>query len=145
MRRAAQIFPLQLTLYDLRDLDQLSGILATVKGDGMDGLVMVSGGVIGGSANPRIGGEVLKARLPSVAESRAFSASGGLLASGADPFAMARQAANYVDKLLKGARPGDLPVELPSRFNVVVNLRTVRDLGITFPPLVLQQATEVIQ
>ena len=145
VQRAAQIFQLQLTLYDLRDLDQLSEILATVKGDGMDGLVVVSGGVLGGAANPRIGGEVLKSRLPAVAESRAFAANGGLLASGADPFAMARQAASYVDKLLKGARPGDLPIELPSRFNVVVNLRTARDLGITIPTSVLQQATEIIQ
>ena len=89
-------------------------MLATVKADGADGLVVVSGGVLGGGMNPRIGGEVLKSRLPAVAETRSFAVNGGLLAHGPNTIALARRAASYVDKILKGAKPADLPIELPT-------------------------------
>ena len=144
VQRAAQTLQLQLTSYDLRDLDQLSAVLSTVKADGADGLV-VAGGVLGGGANPRIGAEVLKARLPAAAGTRAFAVNGGLLAHGTNNDALARRSASYVDKLLKGAKPGDLPIELPTAFDFVINLKTAQALGLTIPPSVLQQATETIQ
>jgi ABC-type uncharacterized transport system substrate-binding protein len=69
----------------------------------------------------------------------------GLLAHGPDTAALARRAAGYVDKILKGARPGDLPIELPTTYTVVINLKSADSLGLTIPPSALQQATEVIQ
>ena len=143
--RAAQSLRLQLTAYDLRDLDQLSAVLSTVNADRADGLVFRSGGILAAGQNPRIGDEALKSRLPAVAESRLFAVNGGLLAHGSDGLAVAKRSASYVDKILKGAKPGDLPIELPTEFNIVVNLKTAQELGIAVPQSVLLRATEVIQ
>jgi putative tryptophan/tyrosine transport system substrate-binding protein len=68
-----------------------------------------------------------------------------LLAHGADTLALARRSATYVDKILRGARPGDLPIELPTEFTIVVNLKSAQELGIPVPQSVLQRATEMIQ
>jgi putative ABC transport system substrate-binding protein len=145
VQRAAQALHLELRSYDLRSLDDLGAVLSLASADGADGLVMVSGGVIAGGTDPRIGGEVLRARLPAVAEQRDFAVAGGLLAHGVDTLALVRRAASYVDKILKGAKPGDLPIELPTTFSLVVNLNTARNFGITVPQSVLLRATEVIQ
>jgi putative ABC transport system substrate-binding protein len=84
-------------------------------------------------------------RLPALAYQMAFPRAGGLMAYGVDRLDINRRAATYVDKLLKGARPGDLPMERPMRFEFVINLRTAQALDLTIPPHVLLQATEVIQ
>lgn len=84
-------------------------------------------------------------RLPGMYLFREFADEGGLLFHGTDLAALFRRGAAYVDKILKGARPADLPVEQPTRFDFVVNLKSAKALGLTIPPSVLQQATEVIQ
>ena len=75
----------------------------------------------------------------------AVNVAGGLLAYGPDAYALARRAAAQADKILKGAKPGELPVEQPDKFDFVVNLKTAQILGLTIPQSVLQQATEVLQ
>jgi putative ABC transport system substrate-binding protein len=84
-------------------------------------------------------------RLPALAYNMAFPRAGGLMAYGVDRLDINRRAATYVDKLLKGAQPGDLPMERPMRFDFIINLRTAEALGLTIPHHVLLQATEVIQ
>jgi putative tryptophan/tyrosine transport system substrate-binding protein len=84
-------------------------------------------------------------RLPALAYNMEFPPAGGLMAYGVDLLDINRRAATYVDKLLKGARPGDLPMERPMRFEFVINLKTAQALGLTIPHHVLLQATEVIQ
>ena len=84
-------------------------------------------------------------RLPTVSERREFVAEGGFLAYGPNLFEMGRRAAAYVDKILKGNKPADLPVEQPAAFELVINLKTAQELGLTIPPTLLFQATEVIQ
>ena len=84
-------------------------------------------------------------RLPAIAQNAEFPRAGGLLAYGPNRPDSFRRAATYVDKILKGARPGDLPMERPTRFDFLVNLRTAEALGLAIPPSVLQQATEAIQ
>jgi putative ABC transport system substrate-binding protein len=78
-------------------------------------------------------------------EQRTYPDAGGLQGYGPNILAAHRRAAAYVDKILKGATPAELPVEQPTAFDFVINLRTARTLGLTIPPSVLQQATEVIQ
>ena len=84
-------------------------------------------------------------RLPTMYDRRDYVAAGGLLAYGANLAELHRRAADYVDKILKGARPADLPVEQPTKFDLVVNLKTAQALGLTLPQPVLGQATEVLQ
>ena len=83
--------------------------------------------------------------LPAMFQTREFVGAGGLLAYGPSPADQHRRAATYVDKVLRGAKPADLPVEQPTKFDFLINLKTAQALGLAIPPSVLQQATEIIQ
>ena len=87
----------------------------------------------------------LKRRLPAVSYNREFAARGGLMAYGVDFDDQLRRAPGYVDRILKGARPSDLPVQQPSKFQFVINLKTADALGLTIPPSLLQRADEVVR
>ena len=87
----------------------------------------------------------LQHRLPAVSPSRAFAEEGGLLAYAARLADQYRQAAVYVDKILKGAKPADLPVQQPTKFELVINLKTAKVLGLDVPPTLLARADEVIE
>ncbi len=86
-----------------------------------------------------------QARLPTISHFRAFVENGGLLAYGVDLPALFRGAVSYIDRVLKGANPGELPYQLPTKFDFVINLKTAKALGLTIPPAVLARADEVIQ
>ncbi len=87
----------------------------------------------------------LKYRLPTTTDSKEFVETGGVLSLGPDIVDLYRRAATYVDKILKGAKPADLPMEQPTKFDLGVNLKTARALGLTIPPPIMVQATHVIQ
>ena len=86
-----------------------------------------------------------KRRLPTMGSRSTFVDAGGLMSYGADQLQLYRRAATYVDRILKGAKPGDLPIEQPKTFELVINLKTAKQIGVTIPPEILLQATKVIK
>jgi putative ABC transport system substrate-binding protein len=109
------------------------------------GALAVWGGAIFNSERRRLVDLAAKHRLPTVYPSRDFVDGGGLMAYGANLADLFRRAATYVDKILKGAKPSDLPVELPTKFELVINLKTAKALGLTIPPSLLARADQVIE
>ena len=93
----------------------------------------------------RIVGFALKSRLPSMYSSREVVDAGGLMSYGADHADSYRRVAYYVDKILKGAKPADLPVEQPTKFELVINLKTAKQIGLTIPQSMLYRADKVIK
>jgi putative ABC transport system substrate-binding protein len=89
--------------------------------------------------------QVARHRIPTVYTLRAFALSGGLISYGVDLADPWRQAATYVDRVLKGANPGELPVQQPTKFELVINLKTATALGLNVPPALLATADEVIE
>jgi putative ABC transport system substrate-binding protein len=90
-------------------------------------------------------GEIAARRLPAIYPYREFVEAGGLMSYGPSLPAMFGRAAHYVDRILKGTKPADLPVEQPMIFDFIVNMKTARELGITFPPEIQLQITDVIE
>jgi putative tryptophan/tyrosine transport system substrate-binding protein len=123
---------------------ELEGALQAVARERVGALIVLAAAYdVNG---PRIAEVAAKARLPVFSLSdNAVEKHFGLLAYGPDWLDMYRRAATYVDKILKGAQPADLPVQQPVKFNLTVNLKTAKQLGITIPPVVLLQATKVIE
>jgi putative ABC transport system substrate-binding protein len=144
VQSAASALGLELQSVEVRapgDFDSAFNTLAAANADALDAL---DESVIG-SHFTEIAEFALTSRLPSISESRPFAAVGGLATYGPDARDLYRRAAMYVDKILKGANPGELPIEQPTKFDFAINLKTARTLGITVPPAVLAQATEFLQ
>jgi putative ABC transport system substrate-binding protein len=93
----------------------------------------------------RIAALAIKSRLPSMYGGRAAVDAGGLMSYGADLADSYRRVAVYVDKILKGAKPADLPVQQPTKFEFTINLKTAKQIGVTIPPDVLARATKIIK
>src|SRR5262249_2457075 len=99
----------------------------------------------GGPPRDLIIGLAAKHKLPAVYYRRLYPASGGLVSYGADANDISRRAAGYVDPILKGEKPADLPVQAPNKYELVINLKTAKTLGLTVPPSLLARADEVIE
>jgi putative ABC transport system substrate-binding protein len=109
-----------------------------------DGLYVI-GSPLMNANQKRIVGFALKSRLPSMYGRREFVDAGGLIYYGADPADSYQHVAYYVDRILKGAKPADLPVQQPTKFELVINLKTAKQIGLTIPQSVLYRADKVIK
>ena len=129
---------------EVRAADGFEKVFAALNKQRPDGLY-VSGGPLMSANQKQIVGFALKSRLPSVYIRREFVDAGGLMSYGADQTDSYRRVAYFVDRILKGAKPADLPVEQPTKFEFVINLKTAKQIGLTIPPEVLARANKLIK
>lgn len=141
---AARGLALAVQSWEVRGADSFEKVFAALNKDRPDGLYVLGGGLIRANGN-RIAGFALKSRLPSTHFLREHVDVGGLMHYGADLMDMYRRVAHYVDKILKGAKPADLPLEQPTKFEFVINLKTAKQIGLTIPPSVLARADRIIK
>jgi ABC-type uncharacterized transport system substrate-binding protein len=141
---AARALRLTIQPWEVRDLNGFEKVFAALSEQRPSGLYMPGGGTVT-IANKRISDFALKSRLPSMYSNREYVDAGGLMSYGADQGESYRRVAYYVDRILKGATPADLPVEQPTKFEFVINLRTAKQIGLTIPQSMLYRADKVIK
>jgi putative tryptophan/tyrosine transport system substrate-binding protein len=144
LQAAAQSLNLEVISVDAADPAQIEGAFARMTREHA-GAVLVSNSALFFFQARRIADLALKHRLPSIYALREFSEFGGLMSYGANLADNFRGAATYVDKILKGAKPGDMPIEQVTRLDLVINLKTAKALGVTIPQSLLLRADELIQ
>jgi putative tryptophan/tyrosine transport system substrate-binding protein len=141
---AARALGMTIRSWEVRATDGFEKVLAALNKQRPDGLY-VSPGPLMRDNQKRIVGFALKRRLPSIYSNREAVDAGGLMSYGADIADNYRRVAYYVDRILKGAKPADLPVEQPTKFELVINLKTAKQIGLTIPPDVLARANRLIK
>ena len=142
---AARALGMTIQTWDVRGTDDFEKVFAALSKERPDGLYVPDSGPVIRANGKRIVGFALKSRLPSVYDNREAVDAGGLMYYGADRAHIYRRVAYYVDKILKGAKPADLPVEQPTKFELVINLKTAKQIGLTIPQSVLYRADKVIK
>ena len=142
---AARALKLTLRSWEVRDADGFDKVFAALSKQRPDGLYVPASGALMRANQKRIVAFALKSRLPSIYYLRESVDAGGLMSYGADLADSYRRVATYVDKILKGAKPADLPVEQPTKFELVINLKTAKQIGLTIPQKVLSRADKVIK
>ncbi len=143
-KAAAQGFAIDLQVMEVRAIDDLGTALRAGVSAGSSAIVLLSSPIISRNSS-LIADFVVKHRIPAISPFRHFADAGGLMAYGPDLDDFYRRAAPYIDKILKGAQPGDLPIEQPTKFELIINLKTAKALGLTIPQSLLLRADEVIQ
>jgi ABC-type uncharacterized transport system substrate-binding protein len=141
----ARALKLTIEPWEIRAVDDFEKVFAALNKQRPDGLYVITAGRVMRPNMKRIAGFALKSRLPSVSSSEDFVDAGGLMSYGADLADSYRRVAIYVDKILKGAKPADLPVEQPTKFEFVINLKTAKQIGVRIPQKVLARADKVIK
>jgi putative ABC transport system substrate-binding protein len=135
---------MEVTPVNMRDAGEIEHTIAAFAGSANAGLIMTSG------PSARLHRDLIiklaaRHKLPAIYTERSFVAAGGLVSYGTDYIDQYRQAASYVDRILKGEKPADLPVQAPTKYELVINLKTAKALGLEIPPTVLARADEVIE
>jgi putative tryptophan/tyrosine transport system substrate-binding protein len=141
---AARTLRLTIQPWEVRGADDFDKAFAAMGKQRPDGLYVRAGSLMTANVN-RIADFALKSRLPSVYTGRAGVDAGGLMSYGADQADSYRRVAYYVDRILKGAKPADLPVQQQTKFELIINLKTAKQIGLTIPPNVLARADKVIK
>lgn len=140
MRHGAEALHLEIRSIPIERADELDAAFATIKNDGADAVVVQPS-----LPRVRVTELALRYRVPSIAPTRSFAPVGGLASFAASNNEMAQRTASIIDKILKGSKPADLPVEQPTTFELIINLKTAKALGIQVSPQLLARADEVIE
>ena len=143
VRSVAQSLGVELTAVNVRDTDEIDRNVATFARAGNGGMIVTSGGT--GSRRKLIISLANRYQLPTVYPYRYYAVDGGLMAYGSNTLDPVRRAAGYVDRILKGEKPADMPVQAPTKYELVVNLKAAKMLGLTVPESLLATADEVIE
>jgi putative ABC transport system substrate-binding protein len=143
VQAAANTLGLDVVRLEIRRAEEIASALEPLKGPALALYVVID--AVKNANAVRINTFALAARLPTMHGTRESVEAGGLLSYGADFLEVCRHSASLVDKILRGTKPGDIPVEQPTRFNLVINLTTAKALGLTIPETLLATADEVIQ
>ncbi len=143
-RRGAESLGIELTTHPIKNVADLDAALHEVSASGADSLLVISSRLTGIVAG-KIAQHAQERRLPVIASWREFADSGALLSYGPNRIFEAKRLAGYVQKVLNGEKPADLPIELPVKFELVINLKTAKALRLAIPPLLLGRADEVIE
>jgi putative ABC transport system substrate-binding protein len=141
---AARGLAVRLRIFDARDPQEIASAFAAMTKERVGGLVILNDAILL-NQRKQIAELAAKSRLPSVSGMREYAEAGGLIAYSPDFLDLERRAATFVDKILKGAKPADLPVEQPTRFDLLINLKTAEALGFTVPASLLRRADQVIE
>jgi ABC-type uncharacterized transport system substrate-binding protein len=141
MASSAGIAVTPINVRDASEIERALIAFATAPNGGL----IVTTSALARSNRDLIGALALRFRLPSVSYHRAFVAAGGLISYGIDQTDLYRRAAGYVDRILKGEKPADLPVQAPTKYELAINLKTAKALGLEVPPMLLARADEVIE
>ena len=144
LKAAARALGVQLQVLDARSPDQLDSAFAAMTRERAAALLVLTDSMFVGQRR-RVADLAARSRLPAMYYQREFVDAGGLISYGASLSDMFRQAATHVDKILRGAKPGDIPVEQPTKFELVINMKTAKAIGLTIPQSLLLRADEVIQ
>jgi len=144
MALAAEALGVQPRMLEARSPREIDAAFAVAEREQWDGLLVLADPMLT-SQRKRIVDLAARARLPVVGVFRTFADTGALISYGPDLVEVTRQLAVYADKILKGAKPADLPVEEPTKYELVINLKTAKALGLTIPPALLQRADQVIE
>jgi len=144
MALAAEALGVQPRMLEARSPREIDDAFAVAEREQWDGLLVLADPMLT-SQRKRIVDLAARARLPVVGVFRTFADTGALISYGPDLVEVTRQLAVYADKILKGAKPADLPVEEPTKYELVINLKTAKALGLTIPPALLQRADQVIE
>jgi putative ABC transport system substrate-binding protein len=134
-----------LGVVEARTRDDVERAFGEVLAGRPDALVIESGPVLSGPAAPQLAALTMRHRLPASHARREFADAGGLMSYGPDYLDVYRRAAFFVDKILKGAKPSEMPVERPTRFELILNLKTAKALGVSVPQSIILRADEVIE
>src|SRR6516162_5462104 len=143
VRSVAQSLGVELTPLDVRDNNEIERRTAEFAHAADGGVIVTAGGT--GSHRKLIIELVARYKLPAVYPYRYYAADGGLIAYGPNTHEPLRRAAGYIDRILKGERPGDMPVQAPTKYDLIVNLKTAKALGLSIPESILATADEVIE
>jgi ABC-type uncharacterized transport system substrate-binding protein len=142
---AARGLRLTIQPWEVRAADGFEKVFAALNKEPPDGIYVPGGGAVNIAGNKRISAFALKNGLPSMYSNREYVDAGGLISYGSDLADSYRRVAYFVERILKGAKPADLPVEQPTKFELVINLKTAKQIGVTIPPDLLARATKIIR